>query len=113
MSNRRKRRSDTSKYAKRCSNSSNVARWTPAGSSPFSPNSGIILDSSFRQVPIVSITHRNTMQKQTADTSSMDATYDDALASVRQAIGQFVGCSAEERATLQRDLDQLYAMAEK
>src|SRR5215471_7991970 len=42
-----------------------------------------------------------------------DADYDAALASVRQAIGRFVGCSAEERASLERDLDQLYEMAEK
>lgn len=45
--------------------------------------------------------------------SSVDISYDEALASVRQAIDHFRGCSAEERAALQRDLDQLHAMAEK
>ena len=33
--------------------------------------------------------------------------------SVRSAIDSFRGCSPDERATLQRDLDQLHAMAEK
>src|SRR5262245_57618652 len=43
----------------------------------------------------------------------MDTSYDEALTAVRQAIDQFRGCSAEERMALLRDLDQLYAMAEK
>jgi GTPase len=45
--------------------------------------------------------------------TTRDADYDAALATVRQAIGRFVGCSPEERASLERDLDQLYEMAEK
>jgi small GTP-binding protein len=43
----------------------------------------------------------------------IDSSYDEALSAVRQSIDQFRGCSAEERASLQRDLDQLHAMAEK
>ena len=43
----------------------------------------------------------------------MDTTYEDAVASVRQAIENFRGCSADERESLARDLDQLHAMAEK
>ena len=43
----------------------------------------------------------------------LDADYEAAMASVRQAIEHFRGCSPEERASLQRDLDQLHAMAEK
>jgi small GTP-binding protein len=43
----------------------------------------------------------------------MDTTYGEALASVRQAIENFRGCSREERESLARDLDQLQAMAEK
>jgi small GTP-binding protein len=39
--------------------------------------------------------------------------YEAAIASVRRAIEQFRGCSPDERASLQRDLDQLHAMAEK
>jgi small GTP-binding protein len=42
-----------------------------------------------------------------------DTSYDEALASVRHAIDDFRGCTPEERASLQRDLDQLHAMAEK
>jgi small GTP-binding protein len=43
----------------------------------------------------------------------MDKSYDDALASIRQAIDRFRGCTPAERATLQRELDQLHTMAEK
>jgi small GTP-binding protein len=39
--------------------------------------------------------------------------YEAAMASVRQAIDTFRGCSAQERELLQRDVDQLHAMAEK
>jgi len=42
-----------------------------------------------------------------------DADYDAALATVRHAIDGFSGCSDEERATLQHDLEQLHDMAEK
>ena len=42
-----------------------------------------------------------------------DADYDAALASIRHAIDRFSGCSEEEREALQRDLEQLHAMAEK
>src|ERR1700760_3240262 len=48
-----------------------------------------------------------------ASRAPRDADYNAALATVREAIGRFVGCSAEERASLERDLDQLYEMAEK
>ncbi len=43
----------------------------------------------------------------------LDSDYDAAVESIRQAIEHFRGCSPEERASLQRDLDQLHAMAEK
>jgi hypothetical protein len=43
----------------------------------------------------------------------LEGDYEAAMASVRRAIEQFRGCSPEERASLQRDLDQLHAMAEK
>jgi small GTP-binding protein len=43
----------------------------------------------------------------------LDSDYEAALRSVRGAIEDFRGCSPEERAALQRDLDQLHAMAEK
>jgi small GTP-binding protein len=43
----------------------------------------------------------------------IDTSYDDALSAVRQAIDQFRSCSPDERASLQHDLDQLHAMAEK
>jgi small GTP-binding protein len=39
--------------------------------------------------------------------------YEAAMASIRHAIESFRGCSAEERQLLQRDVDQLHAMAEK
>lgn len=42
-----------------------------------------------------------------------DANYDDALAALKQAIGQFDGCSAQERAALQNELQQLEQMTEK
>src|SRR3989337_3706906 len=45
--------------------------------------------------------------------SVRDADYEAALATVRHAIDQFAGCSAEERATLQHDLEQLHDMVEK
>lgn len=43
----------------------------------------------------------------------LNADYEAAMNSVRDAIEHFRGCSPEERAALQRDLDQLHAMAEK
>jgi small GTP-binding protein len=43
----------------------------------------------------------------------VDTSYDEALSAVRQAIEQFRGCSQEERTSLERDLDQLHAMAHK
>jgi small GTP-binding protein len=53
----------------------------------------------------------------TADVSrsrgGLDSDYEAAVNSVRIAIESFRGCSPEERAALQRDLDQLHAMAEK
>jgi hypothetical protein len=42
-----------------------------------------------------------------------DADYEAAIATVRHAIDRFSGCSEEERATLQRDLEQLHDMVEK
>ena len=42
-----------------------------------------------------------------------DTTYTSALSSVRRAIEQFDGCSPEEREVLEKDLDQLRAMADK
>ncbi len=42
-----------------------------------------------------------------------DADYDAAIATVRHAIDAFSGCSVEERATLQHDLEQLHDMVEK
>ncbi len=42
-----------------------------------------------------------------------DVHYDAALASVRQAINDFRGCSSEEREALSRELDQLQGMADK
>jgi len=53
----------------------------------------------------------------TADVSrsrgGLDSDYEAAVNSVRIAIESFRGCSPQERAALQRDLDQLHAMAEK
>lgn len=42
-----------------------------------------------------------------------DANYDDALAALKQAIGQFDGCSSQEREALQAELQQLEQMTEK
>src|SRR5438874_3581859 len=42
-----------------------------------------------------------------------DGDYEAAMESVRRAIEHFRGCSPEERSSLQRDLDQLHAMADK
>jgi hypothetical protein len=42
-----------------------------------------------------------------------DADYDAAVESVRHAIDRFRGCSDEERASLQHDLERLHTMAEK
>jgi small GTP-binding protein len=47
------------------------------------------------------------------DPPGLEGDYEAAVASIRGAIEQFRGCSAEERASLQHDLDQLHAMAEK
>ena len=44
---------------------------------------------------------------------ALDADYEAAMASIRQAIDHFRGCTPEERASLQRDLDQLHSMADK
>src|ERR1043166_9437103 len=44
---------------------------------------------------------------------TLDADYEAAIESVRRAIDHFRGCSPEERSSLQRDLDQLHAMADK
>ncbi len=43
----------------------------------------------------------------------LDSDYEAAMNSVRSAIENFRGCSPNERAALQRDLDQLHSMAEK
>src|SRR5688572_28103253 len=43
----------------------------------------------------------------------LDSDYDAALATLRDAIERFRGGTAEERAALERELDQLHAMAEK
>jgi small GTP-binding protein len=43
----------------------------------------------------------------------LDSDYEAAVASVRRAIDQVRGCSPEERASLQDDLQQLHGMAEK
>jgi small GTP-binding protein len=43
----------------------------------------------------------------------LDADYEAAMGSIRQAIEHFRGCTPVERASLQRDLDQLHAMADK
>ncbi|HVT29420.1 MAG TPA: Era-like GTP-binding protein, partial [Lacipirellulaceae bacterium] len=42
-----------------------------------------------------------------------DSDYEAAITSVRRAIEHFRGCTPEERASLERDLDQLHAMADK
>src|SRR6187431_2016868 len=43
----------------------------------------------------------------------LDADYEAAMNSVRAAIETYRACSPDERAAMQRDLDQLHAMAEK
>jgi len=43
----------------------------------------------------------------------IDGDYEAAMQTVRRAIEHFRGCSPEERASLQRDLDQLHSMADK
>lgn len=53
------------------------------------------------------------MTSTTNTTIGLDGDYEAAMNSVRDAIGHFRGCSPDERAALQRDLDQLHAMAEK
>ena len=45
--------------------------------------------------------------------SHSDASYDDALSALRQAISQFDDCSPQERAALQAELQQLEQMTEK
>ncbi len=45
--------------------------------------------------------------------TDVDNDYQAAIDSVRHAIGQFEGCSDEERRVLQRDLDELARMSEK
>src|SRR5947208_13024449 len=52
-------------------------------------------------------------QEQSLSSVSLDADYDAAMQTVRRAIEHFRGCSPEERASLQRDLDQLHSMADK
>ena len=49
----------------------------------------------------------------TQPAAELDADYEAAMATIRQAIEQFRGCTPEERASLQRDLDQLHSMADK
>ena len=49
----------------------------------------------------------------TQPAAGLDTDYEAAMDSIRQAIEHFRGCTPEERASLQRDLDQLHSMAEK
>ena len=49
----------------------------------------------------------------TQPAAGLDADYEAAMGSIRQAIEHFRGCTPEERASLQRDLDQLHSMADK
>jgi len=49
----------------------------------------------------------------TQPAATIDADYEAAMASIRKAIEHFRGCTPEERASLQRDLDQLHSMADK
>ncbi len=49
----------------------------------------------------------------TADLPGPDQHYADALASVRHAIDQFAGCSAEEKQALRKELGDLEAMVQK
>jgi small GTP-binding protein len=53
------------------------------------------------------------MPTATESPHTRDADYEAALAALRHAIDQFDGCTAEERATLQSDLEQLHDMVEK
>ena len=53
------------------------------------------------------------VQQHHTTTTGLDSDYEAALASVRAAIERFRGGTAAERAALQRELDQLHAMAEK
>ena len=53
------------------------------------------------------------MPSATATPTLRDADYDAAIDTVRHAIDRFSGCSEEERATLERDLEQLHDMVEK
>ena len=52
-------------------------------------------------------------REQSLSSVALDADYEAAIASIRQAIEHFRGCTPEERASLQRDLDQLHSMADK
>src|SRR5689334_7170877 len=51
--------------------------------------------------------------EQSLSNATIDADYEAAMASIRQAIEHFRGCTPEERASLQRDFDQLHSMADK
>src|SRR5262245_17358056 len=53
------------------------------------------------------------MDAVSAPLTVLDSDYEAAVESVRRAIDQFRGCSPEERASLQDDLQQLHGMAEK
>ncbi|HEX5472749.1 MAG TPA: GTP-binding protein, partial [Lacipirellulaceae bacterium] len=54
------------------------------------------------------------MDTSSADpTVDLDSDYEAAIESVRRAIEHFRGCTPEERASLERDLDQLHSMADK
>src|SRR5258705_5376087 len=55
----------------------------------------------------------DTLQHQVPSNVVVDADYEAAMASIRRAIEHFRGCTPEERASLQRDLDQLHSMADK
>src|SRR3954467_5634559 len=48
----------------------------------------------------------------TQPAAGLDADYEAAMALIHQAIEHFRGCTPEERASLQRDLDQLHSMAD-
>jgi small GTP-binding protein len=49
----------------------------------------------------------------TKPAADLDGDYEAAMQSVRNAIEHFRGCTPEERASLQRELDQLHSMADK
>jgi small GTP-binding protein len=49
----------------------------------------------------------------TQPAAMIDADYEAAMESIHRAIEHFRGCTPEERASLQRDLDQLHSMADK